>query len=293
MQAWAELLRAIAALLWPILAFAALLVFQPELKSILQRIRKGKLLGQELELQESLERLESAKDAALVEGEAKPAPQLPAPPPETEATDDVARKVLREAGQSPKAGLLLLSAEIERLLREILQSNGWAPPGRPLPVTRSLELLAANGSLPAALLDATRAFYRVRNEISHGMGASEGDVLRAVDAGTEIYRALAGVPHSTHTVVAADLLLYSDPDGKQPYPDLCAVILRNEAKPGRGRVTDSVHPVRAGAFQVDQKVSWNWDMSVVVGESWYQDPQTGKPKYAWTSSARFDGKPLG
>ena len=228
-----------------------------------------------------------------MEGEAKPAPQLPAPPPETEATDDVARKVLREAGQSPKAGLLLLSAEIERLLREILQSNGWAPPGRPLPVTRSLELLAANGSLPAALLDATRAFYRVRNEISHGMGASEGDVLRAVDAGTEIYRALAGVPHSTHTVVAADLLLYSDPDGKQPYPDLCAVILRNEAKPGRGRVTDSVHSVRAGAFQVDQKVSWNWDMSVVVGESWYQDPQTGKPKYAWTSSARFDGKPLG
>ena len=279
-------------LLWPIFAFAALTLFRPEIKSILRRIRKGKLLGQELELQESLERLESAKDAALAAGETQSAPQLPAPAPDTEAADDITRQVLREAGENPKAGLLLLSAEVERLLREILLSNGWAQPGRPLPIVRSLELLAANGSLPSKLLDATRAFYRARNEIAHGMAASEGDVLRAVDAGTEIYRALITVPHSTHTILAADLPLYSDPDGNQGYPDFRAVLLSNEAKPGRGRVTESVHPVRAGAFRVGQKVSWHWDRSVVVGESWYRDPQTGKPKYAWTSSVLFDGKPL-
>jgi len=292
MEAWAEFLKAIAALLWPIFAFSALFLFRPEIRNILQRIRKGKLLGQELELQESLERLESSKDAALAEVEAQPTPQLPAPAPQTEAADDVARQVLREAGESPKAGLLLLSAEIERSLREILLSNGWAQPGRPLSISRSLELLAANGSLPTALLGATRDFYRVRNEIAHGIGASEGDVLRAVDAGTEIYRALTSVPHATHTVVAADLPLYSDPDGKHPYPDLRAVVLSNEAKPGRGRVTESAHPVRPGAFLVGQKVSWHWDMSHVVGEAWYHDPQTGNPKYGWTSSALFDGKPL-
>lgn len=292
MDAWAELLKAIASLLWPILAFAALFLFRPEIRSILQRIRKGKVLGQELELQESLNRLESSKNAALAEAEAQPSAQLPVPAPETDTADDVIREVLREAGESPKAGLLLLSAEIERQLREILLSNGWAQPGRPLPLTRSLGLLAEKGNLPPGLLNATRDFYRVRNEIAHGMGASEGDVLRAVDAGTDIYRALKSVPHATHTVVAVELPLYSDPDGKQPYPDVCALLLSNEAKPGRGRVTESVHPARPGAFQVGQKVSWHWNMAVVVGESWYQDPQTGKPKYAWTSSALFDGKPL-
>ena len=293
MLAWAELLKAIAALLWPICAFVALFLFRPEIRGILRRIRKGKLLGQEVELDESLDRLESAKNAALKEVAAQPAPQLPAPSPETEVADDVARQVLREAGESPRAGLLLLSAEIERLLREILLSNGWAQAGRPLPLSRSLELLAANGSVPTSLLSATRDFYRVRNEIAHGMGASEGEVLRAVDVGTELYRALTGVPHSTHTVIATDLALFSDPDGRQPYSDYRAVLLSNEAKPGRGRVNQSVHPVRPGAFRVGQKVSWHWDMSVVVGESWYRDPDTGKPKYGWGSSALFDGKPLG
>jgi hypothetical protein len=293
LQAWAELLRAIAALLWPIFAFAALFLFRPEVRSILKRIKKGKLLGQELELQEELDRLESSKDAVLAAMAAQPAPQLPAPQLEVESADDVARQVLREAAESPKGGLLLLSAEIERTLREILLSNGWAQTGRPLPLSRSLELLAKNGSLPASLLEATRNFYRVRNEIAHGIGAaSEGEVLRAVYAGTEIYRALTAVPHATHTVLAADLALYGDPDGQQPHPEFRAVLLSHEAKPGRGRVTESVHPIRPGTFRVGQKVSWHWNMSVVVGESWYQDPNTGKPKYAWTSSALFDGRPL-
>lgn len=267
-------------------------MFRPEIRSILQRIRKGKLLGQELELQESLVRLESSTSAALADVEAQPLPQLPAPKADNENADEVARQVLREAGENPKAGLLLLSAEIERTLREILQSNGWAPPGRVLSPSRSLQLLAANGSLATSLLDATREFYRVRNEIAHGIGASEGDVLRAVDAGTEIYRALTNVPHATHTVTSADVPLYGDPDGHKPYPNLRAVILSNEAKPGRGRVSESVHPMRPGAFQPGQKVSWHWDMGVIVPESWYLDPQTGKPKYAWTSSALFDGKAL-
>jgi hypothetical protein len=235
LQAWAELLKAIATLLWPIFAFSAAFFFRAELRSILRRIKKGKVLGQELELQESLERLELTKNAALAAVEAQPTLQLLGGQPELESADQVARQVLREAGENPKAGLLLLSAEIERTLREILLSNGWAQPGRPLPMSRSLELLAKNGSVPASLLDATRDFYRVRNEIAHGIGASEGDVLRAVDAGTEIYRALKSVPHATHTVLAADLPLYGDPDGKQAYTDFRAVLLSNESKPGRGR----------------------------------------------------------
>src|SRR5438128_11183202 len=50
MKAWAELLQAVAALLWPILAFVVLLVFRGQIQGLLNRLRRGKVLGQEIEL---------------------------------------------------------------------------------------------------------------------------------------------------------------------------------------------------------------------------------------------------
>ncbi|HCG5526981.1 TPA: hypothetical protein NJ013_004389 [Vibrio parahaemolyticus] len=49
-----ELLKAIAALLWPIFAFVTLFVFKDQIAEAIGRLRKGKLLGQELELSDSL-----------------------------------------------------------------------------------------------------------------------------------------------------------------------------------------------------------------------------------------------
>jgi hypothetical protein len=51
MSQWADLLRAIATLLWPILGFVVLWVFKEEIREILRRLKSGKILGQELELE--------------------------------------------------------------------------------------------------------------------------------------------------------------------------------------------------------------------------------------------------
>ncbi len=65
MKETAELLRAIASLLWPILAFIALLLFRSHIRELLGRLKKGKLLGQEIELHDSLLMLEAkAKETA-------------------------------------------------------------------------------------------------------------------------------------------------------------------------------------------------------------------------------------
>jgi hypothetical protein len=50
MSAWADLLRAIAALLWPLLAFVILFLFRREIRDILRKVKRGKFFGQELEL---------------------------------------------------------------------------------------------------------------------------------------------------------------------------------------------------------------------------------------------------
>ena len=44
-----DLLKALAPFAWPLFAFVALLRFEGELKGLLARLRKGKLLGQEIE----------------------------------------------------------------------------------------------------------------------------------------------------------------------------------------------------------------------------------------------------
>lgn len=50
MNDWAVLLQAIASLLWPLLTFGAVLVFRAQIKDFIGRLRRGKLLGQEVEL---------------------------------------------------------------------------------------------------------------------------------------------------------------------------------------------------------------------------------------------------
>ena len=54
MSEWANLLRAIAALLWPIFAFVLLLVFKAEIREALNRLKRGKVFGQELEFEKKV-----------------------------------------------------------------------------------------------------------------------------------------------------------------------------------------------------------------------------------------------
>jgi hypothetical protein len=48
----ADLISAFAALAWPVVTVAIVSSFRPEIRAILSRIRKGKFLGQEIELAE-------------------------------------------------------------------------------------------------------------------------------------------------------------------------------------------------------------------------------------------------
>jgi hypothetical protein len=54
MSDWADLLRAIAALLWPLLVLVVVFLFRREIRDILRKVKRGKILGQELEIETQL-----------------------------------------------------------------------------------------------------------------------------------------------------------------------------------------------------------------------------------------------
>lgn len=175
----AELIRASASALWPILAFVALLVFRKDIAAAMKRLRKARVLGHSVELDSDLEKLhEEVGSAAGV----------------IAAEDDSVQKILEMSAQSPKAALLLLVTELEAEGRRALVSTGLLKTSRqPLSLPRVVARLGDHHELPAYLPDAVKLFQRVRNRIVHGGTASDAQIMRALDSGVILYRTLAAL----------------------------------------------------------------------------------------------------
>src|SRR6266446_8286254 len=147
-----DLLRAISTLLWPAFAFWLFFTYKEEIRTLLRRIRKGKLLGQEIELEDSLRQLQ--EEATKAASEVKEIPKSNSAEefemPFGDASydrfwsttenkgekgnralgaidrhPDPTDKILEESARSPKAALLLLAAEIEKELKRVLFGSGW------------------------------------------------------------------------------------------------------------------------------------------------------------------------
>jgi len=158
MKEYAELISAIAAVLWPILAFTVLLTFKNQIRELIGRLRRGKLLGQEIELSASLEKLEQSAVAVAREVALLPAPGEPIAPEETKDTDHI-RTILHEAARSPKVALILLASEIEREARQLLASVGHLKGQRYVPLAQAMEVLSRQfGGLPGHISNSLQFF---------------------------------------------------------------------------------------------------------------------------------------
>ena len=148
MKDFATLLEAIATILWPIFAFVSLFVFRNQIISFIGRIKKGKLLGHEIELSESLSQLDKSALAVAKQVASFPAQDTGQPISDAQETDLV-RDVLHEAARSPKAALILLASNIEREARQLLASVGRLHGRRHVPLIQALEEIDKQfGGLP-------------------------------------------------------------------------------------------------------------------------------------------------
>jgi hypothetical protein len=204
-------------------------------------------------------------------------------------SNDAEARVLDELRRSPKGALLLVGAEIERTLRQLLWASGWHAEVPKITITSGTRHLVELGVVAPNLASSVEVFLDVRNRMLHGHSASDDEVLRAIDIGLTILRALS-IPMEEHRVYQTDVVVFEDEAGSKPR-DVRAIILDSQS-PGGSHSRRQPYPVGSTDLRKGQRVSWEWDMSRRFGPSWYRDPDTGEMKKAWDGSVEFAGRNL-
>ena len=289
----ATLLQAVAALLWPLFAFTTLFVFRRQISDLVKRLKRGKLLGQEIELNESLEALNKSANTVEQEVAALPPPvtsqtSVVEPPPQQE---DTVRLVLSEAAKSPKTALILLASELEKLALQILASTGHLQGRRFMPIIRAIDELQRTLGLPDHVQSSLKLFWSARNRLVHGGEGTDEDILRAVDSGLTILKALQALPRETNVVLEPSVPVYVDEDLTVEMPGERGVILETTAPGGAAKFL-RIFPTTRTHFQKGKQVAWEWNTQQVFPQAWYRHPVTQVSTEAWSSAAEFIGRHL-
>lgn len=288
-----HLISALAALTWPLLALAFLLLFKSEIQNLLNRLshlKKGKLLGQEIELDNELDKLEvaaeKAQEEALVAIPPVRAKESSEPvPPTTE------NRVIEESAKSPKAALLLISAELDQKLRRLLAATGWHQNIPTTPFLTAIDRLVDQGSLPEHVRETFKLFREIRNKIVHGHQASDEDIFRAIDSGLVLLKAIDAIPAETNVVYKSDVDLFHDQNCTQLIADAKGLILETTS-PGQTKKAFRIFPTTRTHFEKGKRVAWEWNFEKIWGKAWYKDPISESVKSAWDSAAEFIGRHL-
>jgi hypothetical protein len=319
MNGIAQLLTSIAALLWPIVALVMSLTFKRELRTLAGRLKKGKFLGQEIELNEEIRQLDAFARKAEVEvqvlGSAAPPPKLLPPPSEgapnaenknaMSGGDDlsggsredvyaISSRILLIAKDNPRAALMLAAAEIERKMRRILLMTGYASQlASARNITDITTLVERLGQFPQHLGDSLRQFWKVRNDLVHGNWQEHetAAIMSALDSAISMLRVLFSIPHEINIIYDPGVPFYSDSGCTKRIEDARAVLLTT-VSPGGATRTRRVFPTARTDYAKGQLVAWEWNMGRVWNAAWYRDPDTGAIGEAWGSSAEFVGRPL-
>jgi hypothetical protein len=140
----AEILDAFTKLAWPLIIALAVVAYRYEIRDILKRlsqVKKGKFLGQEIELEEKLDQLEETTEKAQEEvasresqqPQSEPVGSQPVFQEEQLHAQKLEQQILNQARTSPKIGLMLLSAGIDLRVSQLLAASGWHKKNRATP----------------------------------------------------------------------------------------------------------------------------------------------------------------
>jgi hypothetical protein len=282
------MITAVASLLWPLLGFVVVITFRKNLANLIERLRRGRLLGQEIELERPLAQLEVsvATAASAVESRQSEVP-APAPPKVPSATEgDFVSKVLDEAAKSPSLGLILLSTGVERVVRDFAYVVDDEKASRTLSVRQLVQRLGLQFS--PEVQSALGLFWEVRNKLVHGRTATDEETVRAIDSGLVLLRAVANTPRHGTRVVRANLPLFEDSEGKRRRREVTGLMLRLRGSD----IFDENHvfPTERSIYMDGQRVEWAFDVRNAVEQSWYYDPDTLRPEPAFVQAAVFTGE---
>lgn len=150
-----ELIIAIAQPLWPIVTLIIVLVFRRDIAALLRRMRRGKLFGQEMELDPAVTEFRKAVEEAQEEiPESSVAEEQYEK--EVQQLDRDEREVLEAAKVNPELGIIKLSSILEREIRVLAGSLGQLGQQRRIPATQLFRPL----SIKAIYLSTQQNLFR-------------------------------------------------------------------------------------------------------------------------------------
>lgn len=204
-EAWARLVGAIALFAWPIAAVLIVLIFKADLSRFLARFKRGKVFGQEVELESLIVKLQNETEAIATLPESTPKVrvrtyQMPmsdlqdTDSQQTECMTQIERdieQVLVLAAESPAVAVLQLGRLLEEDVRRIAKLRG-SKLNSLAPITKFLNEAEVTRFLEPQFSSSLRAFWKVRNEMVHGMVEPSAD-LRVVEAGISLLRSVRDV----------------------------------------------------------------------------------------------------
>jgi hypothetical protein len=187
-----------------------------------------------------------------------------------------------------------LLMDVDRELRKLLVSTGVLgryQTHRTQTFPIALQILASveGAKVPGGLREKISELWELRNNVMH----TGADVpVRAFDLGLSILRVLRMVPRPTYIVRKANLPLYADKPCQNVMVGVRGVWLETFGPDGASqgmRIHPSTKPYAEG-----MSVGWEWntDRRQTWGNTWYQNPETGKCSQAWIESAEFVGRDI-
>lgn len=285
-----ELIGALASLMWPIVTLVLILVFRKDLTALLARIRKGKLFGQELELDPAIFEFQRSVREAQQE---VPEPEVPPQKlqQQVEELDRDTKEIIDIAARDPELGVVKLATKLEREVRLLAASLGQLESKRHISLIQVFSMLVEKGYVPKHTAESLQSFWELRNRIVHGRGEeSDKDIRRVLDIGLVLLKTIRSIPHEINMVAHPDLELFSDASCTTQIVDAVGLLL-NTTSPGGADVVKRIFPTtRRGYYQTGKRVTWEWNLTKTWGPVWYVDPDTGEKKQAWSSAGEFVGR---
>lgn len=170
-------------------AFAIVLFLIPNTSILfpyLRRVKRFKAWQLEFELNDLEEKVEKAEESI-------------ASNPDIEVSKSISPEVdevLHEAGQDPRAALLLLSSKLETALRDRLEEANLLKDGR-VPTSpkafAALRLAARSVAFPEGVLSAYQDFRQIRNKIAHDytFQVDDNTIFSLISLGTNLLKVLS------------------------------------------------------------------------------------------------------
>lgn len=269
---------------------------------MLGRLRKGKLLGQELELERDISAFHEVVEVLVTAGTVHPEPLSVhaatgrvaiAAPGDTRADgsggDDIQR-IIDLSATAPRSALLRLAESLERDIRVFAHATAAPTQADFIPPREAAALLVRSGLLPAAIGDSLTRFWGLRSTLIHSVKGSESSLFRTIDAGLELLRAIRRIPAELVAVLEPEFPVYHDEGCTREFVDIKGISLQYQS-PGMEMVR-IWGVAKERVFSRGVYVTKEWDCTRKHGPAWYVDSVSSTRKQAWTGICEFVGRPI-